>query len=629
MPRLEQTANKLRQLKAAGRAFSPGRSPDRVRRSRSGDVVKPEKEVVNGGLSTGTEKQQHRGRAAAATIPGKSRVSISPSPPPPPPEEHTENGMNFDPSLKPVSQVYGPTANIYTDVLNVPQDATSSEIREAFFCLRYDIYQKLSDQNSGSPGRGPSQSSMTSEERKDIEVKMNAITAAFQLLSDGERRQAYDSYLAGGVATSMTTGNDIITNGTDKEGFPLLNPMDGAQKKNPSSPAKLAPSKKDGSRTSLPIGQKRSVFRRRQISASNNEDATSRTSSVESKTSIAGGINDSSPRIKAATVEGRMNVRPFLSATTVSDEFPQNKTGRKESFLRSLKTKQGQSPALESSGNGLNPDDGELPAGVDNMNAREQMLYKNMRLAQQKAETETSPERGRLSTRYDNEERDDKFSAEALSSPMGVDEVYDNKWSRVKPDGSMQTKPSKKSEELAVDEDDGSRASSMYDDDTRTYDDGTYADDTTLGETIDDTTVGDSTWASYEDDTLADDDEKSSRFSPKHNKGLNPAPILRSGKDRRNSSGKDTRRVTIHSHRGKGEETEEDLNSLFDSAVCPTIPSLSMINDEISGTYKDFKVAMHQVSNAFTISPDDIDRMSDKIRDAKVSKSKHASTQAM
>ena len=107
--------------------------------------------------------------------------------------------MNFDPKLKSVTQVYGPTANIYTDVLNVPQDATSSEIREAFFCLRYDIYQKLSDQD---PGRGPSQTSMTSEERKDIETKMNAITAAFQLLSDSERRKAYDSYLAGGAATS-------------------------------------------------------------------------------------------------------------------------------------------------------------------------------------------------------------------------------------------------------------------------------------------------------------------------------------------------------------------------------------------------------------------------------------------
>ena len=539
--------------------------------------------------------------------------------------------MNFDPKLKSVTQVYGPTANIYTDVLNVPQDATSSEIREAFFCLRYDIYQKLSDQD---PGRGPNQTSMTSEERKDIETKMNAITAAFQLLSDSERRKAYDSYLAGGVSTSMTTSNDIMTNGTDNMGFPLSTPSDGAQKNHPSSAAKLAPPKKDGSRTSLPIGQKRSVFRRRQILGSGNGDMP-----LESKTTIAGGMNDSSPRVKAANVEGRMNVRPSLSASTVPDSLPQNKAAKKESFLQSLKAKRGLSSAMASSDNGLEnfasfggaPNEGQLPDGVDNMNAREQMLYKNqMKFAQQKAETETSPERGRLSTRYDKEERDDKFSAEAVPSPMGVDEVFGKKWSRVKPDGKIQVKNSKKSEELNADDDDGSRASS-YDDDTRTYDDGTYADDTTLGETIDDTTVGDttlgdSTWASYEDDTLADDDEKSSRFSPKHNKGINPAPILRSGKDRRNSSfGKpDTRRVTIHSHRGKGEGTEEDLNSLFDNAACPAIPSLSMINDEITGTYKDFKKAINQVSNAFTISPDDIDRMSDKIRDAKVSKSKLA-----
>merc|ERR1711957_1132195 len=42
------------------------------------------------------------------------------------------------------------------------------------------------------------------------------------------------------------------------------------------------------------------------------------------------------------------------------------------------------------------------------------------------------------------------------------------------------------------------------------------------------------------------------------------------------------------------------------------------IREEVAGTYKDFMSALHQVGNAFVIGPDDIDRVADKIRDAKI-----------
>ena len=157
----------------------------------------------------------------------------------------------------------------------------------------------------------------------------------------------------------------------------------------------------------------------------------------------------------------------------------------------------------------------------------------------------------------------------------------------------------------------------------------TYGDDETmtLGETIDDTTVGESTWASasaYDDESSFATDvgggggtDNQGKYSPGHKKGTVPQPILKSGLKNKGvkRSDSDARRVTIHSHRGRGEENEDF--SIFENATCP-IPSLSSISEEVSGTIKDLKETMHQVSNAFTISPDDIDRMADKIRDAKI-----------
>ena len=139
--------------------------------------------------------------------------------------------------------------------------------------------------------------------------------------------------------------------------------------------------------------------------------------------------------------------------------------------------------------------------------------------------------------------------------------------------------------------DDDDDATSAYDDETYGDETMTYGDDETmtLGETIDDTTVGESTWASasvYDDESSFatdvgvsgmdnNDNTNQGKYSPGHKKGTVPQPILKSG-------------------------------------------LLSSISEEVSGTIKDFKETMHQVSNAFTISPDDIDRMADKIRDAKI-----------
>lgn len=170
------------------------------------------------------------------------------------------------------------------------------------------------------------------------------------------------------------------------------------------------------------------------------------------------------------------------------------------------------------------------------------------------------------------------------------------------------------------DEEEGGEEStfaSSYDEDTRTYDDDTqtYDDDT---QTYDDTTIGGSTWASADASSYVEP-EDTPRHSPGHKKGNIPEPILKSGFNRgekRSGQESDKRRVTIHSHRGRGED-EEDF-SLFEGAMCPNLLSLGAIKEEVNGTYNDFTQALHQVTNAFVINPDDIDRLADKIRDAKI-----------
>ena len=95
-----------------------------------------------------------------------------------------------------------------------------------------------------------------------------------------------------------------------------------------------------------------------------------------------------------------------------------------------------------------------------------------------------------------------------------------------------------------------------------------------------------------------------------------PEPILKSKSSKKNAllnrqGSSSDRRVTIHAHRGRGEDDEYTGESM-----CP-IPSFREINDEVMGTYTDLTSTFHQVLHAFVISPDDIDRMADKIRDAK------------
>ena len=663
------------------------------------------------GTTAMSRQQQHRGGdPPSSAIIGKSTNATA-----------ANISNSTEAKLVAIQKVYGPNTNIYRDVLKVSPDATPAEIREAFFCLRYDLYQKHENDDQGNcSGSG---GALTSDERRNVEEKMDAIAGAFHILGDVNRRRAYDASLATGFEGGGGARRNEMT---DEMGFPIAS-ASSSNINNRGSPASAAtlptttsPSPKSNvvsssSSRNLPPTRQLSPRQRRTIN-NYRRDAGVAGGAVLPTTSS--GMNESR-RVVARPVTGGLNARPSPAAnSTIKDEDDvigggggggKKTIGGRESpgwadFDSSLDQKMNTPPNHATSRSSPNEeeeqDDGEedgrdevpIMAGVNNLNAREKLLYKSQlkhsQQQQQQQQSRTgsgsaitassSSSSSRLANRYnfsaardrgDRYAEDDpmdaknttKKSQQQLASPTGVDADLDrdssNVWSKklggkrgaadsgrtgmvdsTKEEDEYQvtatttrtatattTKPDSNNIDNYDDDGGGEEEStyaSSYDEDTRTYDDDTqtYDDDT---QTYDDnTTIGGSTWASADTSYVPpDDDDDPPRHSPGHKKGNMPEPILKSGLNRGEKRvGQDSdnskRRVTIHSHRGRGED-EEDF-SLFEGAMCPSLLSLGAIKEEVNGTYNDFFQALHQVSNAFVINPDDIDRLADKIRDAKI-----------
>jgi len=402
-----------------------------------------------------------------------------------------------------ITQVYGPSANIYTDVLSVSPTASQHEIREAFFCLRYGIYQQLSEEGDAN---GP----LSQEERQRVEMKMDAISAAFQILNDRNKRKMYDDSLAQKQGGGAGQG--------------------GAH----SAPSRDSQTKPANKESTLSIGQKRSEYRRQM--------------KVEQRRSI----------------QGAMNERKVPAPVFVGD---------------------------------VKPEEEDRPSrNVRGMSIREQMMAAH---EAKKISIKTSEDV--IDQRQDKEE-----------SPTAVDEFDSmNKFKNVKIDDTKSRSraevKSTEPDEGTYDEDEGT-----YDDDSRTYgtyDDQTYDDGEESYYTYGDTTLGtydDSTYVTYDDDQTYETNDDRGKYSPSHKTGDMPEPILKGSTPRgKTDKKKANRRVTIHSHRGKGESGAAGFG--FDDAY-----------EELAGTYKDFKDTLNQVGGAFLLSPDDIDKMSDRIRDAQI-----------
>ena len=79
-----------------------------------------------------------------------------------------------------LAEAYGESANLYTDVLNVSSDATPSQLRKAYYklCLKFHPDKQ-------SPN-------LSNDEKELAKKKFQAISLAYTILSDEEKRKEYD-----------------------------------------------------------------------------------------------------------------------------------------------------------------------------------------------------------------------------------------------------------------------------------------------------------------------------------------------------------------------------------------------------------------------------------------------------
>ncbi len=79
-----------------------------------------------------------------------------------------------------LAEAYGESANLYTDVLKVSSDATPSQLRKAYYklCLKYHPDKQ-------SPN-------LPNDEKELAKKKFQAISLAYTILSDEEKRKEYD-----------------------------------------------------------------------------------------------------------------------------------------------------------------------------------------------------------------------------------------------------------------------------------------------------------------------------------------------------------------------------------------------------------------------------------------------------
>eukprot|EP00985_Skeletonema_marinoi_P001696 scaffold686_cov245-Skeletonema_marinoi.AAC.7 len=199
--------------------------------------------------------------------------------------------------------------------------------------------------------------------------------------------------------------------------------------------------------------------------------------------------------------------------------------------------------------------------------------------------------------RHDNDDGSD-YVPDAPDSPTGVSEL--DSFDQQMPQRSDSETYTHQSSSLM----DATDSTSVYDDDgTRStffYSEGGTEDDTNF----EDVTLGtlDTSLAStrYE---MADVDN-----SKKYKLGCGTSPHTK-------QRSKDVRRPRSRSpprrRRDRSNSNDDALSADGINSRCP-----NPLPDELRGTIEDVSLAFNQVLHAFFISPDDIDKMSDKIRDA-------------
>jgi hypothetical protein len=300
--------------------------------------------------------------------------------------------------------------------------------------------------------------------------------------------------------------------------------------------------------------------------------------------------------------------------------------------------------------------------GADqHLSAREQMWYKNQMylLAKQQQQQNGMPSsrvESKSMAHGDGDRYNDGGGVDRHRySPRGVDEFENHPWKRsdsdyddytYSDDGDTRTNLSTK---LLEDDEDScttTQYTSALEDDTRTYfssllfddDDDANSDSSDVFDDVDvaldsaisgyttNATESESLFTSLDDGTsmpyvfeLKDDGAKQ---RPKYQLGVGHNPEFTGHRKSRWSSSKSKRTdlSTSETIPAWPKRDRRKMNSKVDASSEDYVecPLLQVLLEEVSGTYKDAKLALDQVLHAFCISPDNLDSISDKLSDAKV-----------
>uniref|UniRef100_A0A7S3P9S9 J domain-containing protein n=1 Tax=Amphora coffeiformis TaxID=265554 RepID=A0A7S3P9S9_9STRA len=93
--------------------------------------------------------------------------------------------------LDAINEAFGPTADLYRDVLGVKSNASADQIQAAYFDRRNQLFQLLAELEAS-----PTQNAATATKRLQAERKMDAIVMTLRILGDAETRSQYDDVRA-------------------------------------------------------------------------------------------------------------------------------------------------------------------------------------------------------------------------------------------------------------------------------------------------------------------------------------------------------------------------------------------------------------------------------------------------
>lgn len=93
--------------------------------------------------------------------------------------------------LEVINEAFGPTADLYKDVLGVKSNASSDQIQRAYFERRNELFELLAESESS-----PTQDTAVATRRFQAERKMDAIVMSLRILGNSDSRARYDDIRA-------------------------------------------------------------------------------------------------------------------------------------------------------------------------------------------------------------------------------------------------------------------------------------------------------------------------------------------------------------------------------------------------------------------------------------------------